>query len=228
MSPSRRSRWRRREWRWLRAQKNLDDLAEDIAIQELQVTSANQTVEQAQQSVELAQQSLAEAQRQLDEATITAPFDGVVAQVLAKEGEIVPSPSMVPKTIIQLIVPTHMELLVEVDEIDIPQVKLNQEAVIKVDALPDSEFKGVVTAVYPVPKEEGGVVLYEVRLALEVPENSGIKVGMSASADILIEKHSNVLLVPSRAVQKDSQGKTIVKVMSGGQIQEKTGGCRPG
>ncbi len=203
------------------AQKNLEELSEDITIQELQVESANQSVEQAQQSVELARQSLDEAQRQLDEATITAPFDGVVAQVLVKEGDNIPSPSMAPQTIIHLIDPSQMELVVEVDEVDIPRVSLNQEAIIDVDALPGAEFKGVVTAVCPVPKEEGGVVLYDVRLSLDVPEDSGIKVGMSASADIIVDKHSQVLMVPSRAIEKESQGKTIVKVMSDEQVQER-------
>ena len=203
------------------AQKDLDELAEDIAIQELLVASAKQSVMQAQQSVGLAQQSLDEARRQLDEATITSPFDGIVAQVLAKEGEIIPSPSYAPKTIIHLINPNYLELVIEVDEIDIPMVELDREAVISVDALPDTEFKGVVTAVCPVPKEEGGVVLYDVKVGLDAPENSRIRVGMSASADILYEERSHVLMVPSRAIKQDSQGRTIVKVMSNGEVQER-------
>lgn len=203
------------------AQKNLDELAEDIAIQELQVESASQSVVQARQSIALAGQSLDEAQRQLDEATIVASFEGIVAQILAKEGDNIPSPSMAPKTIIYLIDPSRMDLAVEVDEIDIPLVEIGQEAVISVDALPDAEFQGIIAAVYPVPKEEGGVVLYDVRLSFDAPENSGIKIGMSASADVLIEKRSDVLMVPSRAVEKDNQGKTIVKVMSDEQVQER-------
>jgi len=196
------------------AQRDLEDLAEDVSIQDLQVISAGQ-------SVELARQSLDDARRQLDEASIIAPFDGVIAQVLAKEGDIAPSPSMAPKTIIYMIAPNLMELVVEVDEIDIPLVSLGQEAVITVDALPDAEFKGAVTAVYPVPSEEGGVVLYDVRLSLEVPDDAGIRVGMSASADILFEERSDVLVVPSRAIGKNDQGQTIVKVMADELIQER-------
>lgn len=196
------------------AQKNLDELAEDIALQELQVTTVGQSVAQAQKSLD-------EAQRQIDEATIFAPFDSVVAQVPVKEGDNIPSPAMVPTTVIYLIAPGFMELVVEVDEIDIPLLELNQEAVITVDALPDDEFKGTVTAIYPVPKEMGGVVLYEVRMAIDAPENSGIKIGMSASADVVFEERSNVLLVPSRAVGKNDQGQTIVKVMVDEQVEER-------
>jgi multidrug efflux pump subunit AcrA (membrane-fusion protein) len=128
---------------------------------------------------------------------------------------------MAPTTVVYLIDPGYMELVVEVDEIDIPMVRLNREAVITVDALPDTEFKGNVIAVYPMPKEVGGVVLYDVRLSLDIPEDSGIRVGMSASADVMFEKHSNVLLVPSRAVEKDAQGQTIVMVKANEQIEER-------
>jgi HlyD family secretion protein len=203
------------------AQKNIDELAEDITIQELQIESASQSVKQAQQSVELARLSVNEAQRQLDEATIIAPFEGLVATIPAKEGDIIPSPSMAPTTIIHLINPDYMELVIEVDEIDIPLVELDLEADISVDALPDTVFKGVVNAVYPVPKEEAGVVLYNVRIGLDAPENAGIKVGMSASADIVTDKRSQVLLVPSRAIGKNDQGEAIVKVMSDELIQER-------
>jgi HlyD family secretion protein len=203
------------------AQKNMDDLGKNVAIQEMQVASSAQTVKQAQQAVDLAKQSLADAQRQLDEANITAPFDGVVAAVLVKEGDIIPTPSMVPTTVIQLVNPGFLELVVEVDEIDIPSVKLAQEAAVKVEALPGAVFKGKVTAIYPVPLEKGGIVLYDVKLGLDVPESSGIKVGMSATADILTEKRTNVLMVPSRAVTKKSQGQTVVKVKVDKSIEER-------
>jgi HlyD family secretion protein len=205
----------------VQAQKDIDDLAEDIAMQELQVTSAAQAIEQAQQSVDLASLSLDEAQRQLDEATIIAPFDGTVAMVLVKEGDIMPSPSMAPQAVVQLIDPGSLELVIEVDEIDIPLVRMGQEAVVTVDALQEVDFQGVISSVYPVPKEEGGVVLYSVRVNLDAPPNTGIKVGMSASAEIVAEKHENVLMVPSRAVDKNDQGETVVRVMENEEIQER-------
>jgi len=203
------------------AEKNLDELAEEVAIKELQVEFAKDSVEQARQSVKLAQQSLEEAQKNLDEATITALFDGVVATVEAKEGDIIPPPTMAAKTVIYLVDLSSMELIVELDEIDIPEVKLNQEAIIELDALPDITFKGIVTAIYPLPTTEGGVVLYNVKINLDIPENSAVRIGMSAEADIIIDKRSNVLLVPDRAIEANSQGNPVVKVMVNDQIQER-------
>ena len=164
---------------------------------------------------------MGEAERQLNEATIKATFDGVVAQVLVKEGDNIPSPSMAPQTVVYLIDPDMMKLVVEVDEIDIPQVVFNQEVIVTLDALLDDEFSGKVTSILPMPMEVAGVVLYNVRIDLEVPENSGVKVGMSASADIIVDQRSDVLMVPSRAVKDDEHGRAVVKVMNNEQIEER-------
>ncbi len=196
------------------AQKNLDKLEEEIALAELQLEAAEDSVEQVRQSLALSRQSLDEAQRQLDEAVITAPFDGVVAAVYVKTGDIITSPSMAPKPVIQLIDPEDLELTVELDEIDVPEVKPGREAVITLDALPETEFTGKVTKIFPVPSVVGGVVLYSVKISIEVPEDSGVKTGMSASADIIITERKDVLLIPDRAIETDDQGRSIVKVMT--------------
>jgi len=203
------------------ARKNIDKLNESIELQELQVTATEQTVKQAEQALGLAKRSLDDAQRQLDEAAITAPFDGVVAMVLAKEGDIIPSPSMAPTTIVHMINPDYLELVIDIDEIDIPLVELGQKAVIDLDALPNVSFTGEVTAVYPVPMEVGGIVLYKTRISMDAPEKSGIKVGMSASATIVAESQENVLIVPSRAITRNEAGQTIVKVKQDEEIQER-------
>jgi HlyD family secretion protein len=194
------------------AQKNIDDLPKNVALQEMQVASAAQTVKQAQQALDVARQSLADAQKQLKDAVIYAPFDGVVAAVMVKEGDTVTSPTLAPTAIVQMVNPAALELVIDVDEIDIPSVKLGQEAAVKVEALSGTTFKGRVTALYPVPIEKGGIVLYSVKLGLDVPESSGLKVGMTATADITVAKKPDVLIVPSRAVTKNSQGQTVVKV----------------
>jgi HlyD family secretion protein len=128
---------------------------------------------------------------------------------------------MSPRRIISLIDPTKVELVVEVDEIDIPEVTVGQEVIITLDALPDQEFTGAVAIIYPVPLEIGGVIVYNVKIGLDVPEGSGVKVGMSAEADIVLAKRSDVLLVPDRAIGKASEGNTIVSVLVGKDLEER-------
>jgi len=194
---------------------------EEVAIKKMEVAVAEQTLTLRQQSSEQAQRSLEDAQKNLNGATLTAPFDGVVASLYVDEGDVIPSPTMAPKAILHLIDLTTMELNVEVDEIDIPGVELNQRAIIEVDALPDLPLEGKVTSISSLAKEEAGVVLYEVKIDFAVPEGSGLRVGMSAEADIVINERNNVLLVPSRAIREDSEGNPVVKVVVNEQTEER-------
>ncbi|MFH1650780.1 MAG: efflux RND transporter periplasmic adaptor subunit [Chloroflexota bacterium] len=199
------------------AQQNLTDLADDIAFTEAQLEAAGETTAQAETSVAFARQSLAQAQQQLDEATITAPFAGVVASVGAKEDERITSAN----TIVHLMDTGTLELVVEMDEIDIPNVASGQEANIDVDALPDTAFSGEVVYVYPVPFESGGIVLFNTKIEINIPPGSPLRVGMSATADIITAKRTDVLQVPSRAVYRDDNGQYLVKVRENDQDVEK-------
>lgn len=167
----------------------------------------------AELTLEAAEKAVAEARKQLQEATITAPFDGLVAEVYVKEGDILASPTMASRPVIHLIDPVSMELTVEVDEIDIASVEPGQKVAIELDALPELQLEGKVISISSLPEPQATVVAYEVKIAFDVPPDSRGKVGMSADADIVIAERSNVLLVPDRAIDADSQGNPVVKVV---------------
>jgi len=194
---------------------------EEVEIKKLELKVAEQSLELSRLSLEQARQSLEYAQKQLDEATITALFDGVVAKIYVEEGDVIPPPTMASQPIIHLVDLTTMALLVEVDEIDIPEVKPGQRAIIYVDALPDVWFEGEVLTISTVAKEEAGVILYEVKIGFTVPEGSGLKVGMSAEADIEIVDRGHVLLVPDRAISEDSEGNPVVMVAVDEETEER-------
>lgn len=207
------------------AELQVEAAKSQLAAAESQLTSAELQVEMAKLQVKAAElqvkstyQAVEYAQKQLDEATITAPFDGVVASVYVDEGDMV----AVTTTIIRLIDLTTMELKVDVDEIDIAQVKAGQRVIIELEALPDLQLEGEVASVSLLAREEAGLVLYEVKVGFGVPEGIVLRVGMSATADIVIDERSGILLVPSRAIQDDSQGNPVVEVVVGEQIEERS------
>jgi len=189
----------------------------ELAKASLELTKVSPDI--ARQSLELARQSQDQAQKQLDRATLIAPFAGVVAHLYdVEEGDMVSTAT----TILYLIDPSLMELKVQVDEIDIPDVKLGQKAIVKVDALPDMPLAGKVSSIAPIPVKEAGVTLFDVKIALDSTNGTGLRSGMSASSDIMITERTNVLLVPDRVIKQNSQGKTVVDVaMVGGQAQER-------
>ncbi|MFC1988873.1 efflux RND transporter periplasmic adaptor subunit [Chloroflexota bacterium] len=171
----------------------------------------------ARLSLELANQSRENAQNQLDKATIAAPFDGAIASVFVDEEDTV----LTTTTIVHLIEPGRMELNVQVDEIDIPEMELGQKAIIDVDALPDFPMEGKITYISLLPTTEAGVIVYDVTIEFNAPSGVGLRAGMSASTDIVIKESLNALLVPDRAIKQNNEGDTVVEVVFNGGTEEK-------
>jgi RND family efflux transporter MFP subunit len=188
------------------------EMAEDTLDEMLNERDEEQ-IEILKKQVVAAEQALEEAQSALKTETMVAPFTGVVASVDVEEGDIIPAPGVSQVTIVRLIDTSSMELVVELDEIDVPGVEKGQRVVISVDALPDTLLEGRVVSVSPLPKVEAGVVSYEVKVGFDVPQGSNLRVGMSATVDIVLSDRSNVLLVPDRAIEFDPQGRPVVQVL---------------
>ncbi len=192
------------------AQYNLDQLRDVLH-------ASSDRIELTERQVALAEQAVAEARKQLDEAKITAPFAGVVASVYADEGDFV----AMGQPLIHLIDMDSLELVVEVDEVDIAGVMPGQKAEIEVDALPDVIIDGKVISIAPLPTAMAGVVVYNVKIGISDPA-PGLRVGMSATADIILDERIDVLIIPSRAVTKDSSGRQVVKVKVDETTEERT------
>lgn len=176
----------------------------------------------AERQVKIAQANLDDAKRQKNEATISAPFDGIVASLDAKEGDIV----SVAKPIVHLVDPTSLEVSAEIDEIDMVKVKLYQKAVVTLDALPETALEGAVTEIplLPVAKpQNSGVVVYAVDVTFANPSPDVVKAGMSASIDIITGELKNVILVPNKALKRNSAGNTFVQVQvdASGKTEER-------
>ena len=65
-------------------------------------------------------------------------------------------------------------------------------------------------------------MIYEGGIEFAVPQDSGLRVGMSAEADIVIDERSGILLLLDRAIRQDSQGDSVVLVMDNEQFVEKS------
>ena len=97
---------------------------------------------------------------------------------------------------------------------DIPRVVAGQEAKVDVDAIPGKTFTGTVASIYPVPAKVTGLVVYDVKISLTVPEDSGLKIGMRANADITVEKKAGIIKLPNQILKEDGQGGHYVNVLA--------------
>jgi RND family efflux transporter MFP subunit len=162
-------------------------------------------------NLKIAEQDLKRYKDELMKTEILAPFDGTVVDIGVKENDQLSSFDYSSKAAVHLVDTHTVEMDGVVDEVDIYKVEVGQEAIITIDALPNAEIKGKVTFISPFGTQTAGVVEFPVKISLE-PTEAELKGGLTATADIIVEKRENVLLVPNRSI-KGSPGNYYVEVV---------------
>ncbi|AIQ46047.1 hypothetical protein R70723_09230 [Paenibacillus sp. FSL R7-0273] len=191
-------------------QENYKTLAMNNATEE-ELASAKKAIEKAESDIAEQQESIADIQEDmLPPDPLTAPMDGTITAVNITDGEQAQNGS-------ELFTMTDYENLsvtVQVDELDIPNIKQGQTATITLDALEDQEFDGKVIEIAKEGTSSNGVSLFDVTVGLNGSE--GVLVGMSAEVAITIEEKNDVLTVPIEAVS-EVNGKYYVNVPATGE-----------
>lgn len=172
----------------------------DIETQRAQVELYEAEVLSAKAQVEEAKALVKQKESELSKAIIRSPIDGIVLGRHVEVGQTVIASQETPTLFTLAEDLTKMELVLEVDEADIAQVKEGQRAVFTVDAYPDREFEAQVKEVRFYPKTSEGVVTYEVVLSVENPQLL-LRPGMTANAEIVVEEVKDALLVPNAALR---------------------------
>jgi len=170
----------------------------EVAKKELQ--SAKLRIEQERASMEA-------ASHDLKKVTILSPIDGLVTRLNVEEGENVIMGTMNnPGTVIMTISDMSVvEIELEVDETDVVDVKIGQEAKVSLDAFPDKSFKGVVSEIGNSPlltsttSATTQAVNFKVVVLLK-DKIEGVRPGFSATADIYTARRKNVIAVPIQAL----------------------------
>jgi len=184
--------------------------------QSIAITIRQQELTIAQTENEIA--SL-ESESEDDIEPVTAPIDGKLSGFDVEPGDTLREDAELGEVVNSV----SMKMVVGVDELDIAQVALGQEASILVDALPERSFAGVVSAIAEEGTSNNGVASFDVTVLLTAVD--GLKAGMSAEASIVTAKKEDALILPIDAVQS-FRGQYFVMVPSavGGTTGEAMGG----
>ena len=146
---------------------------------------------------------------------ILAPADGFVIEKNVVQGQMVDAGMKLYRLADLGIV----WVFAQVYEQDLPYVQLGQEATVKLSSLPDREFRGRVTYVYPNVDEKTRTA--RVRLEFENP-GYFLKPGMFVSAQITSELEPSALLVPDSAVLRSGEKNTVFVALPGGKFDPRT------
>ncbi|GAB5562412.1 MAG: efflux RND transporter periplasmic adaptor subunit [Synoicihabitans sp.] len=195
--------------------KSLLSEADFIAAQtSVEVGEAN--LESANAQVRRAEGFLKQAQDQLSKTTIYAPMDGTISRLPVEVGERVTGTGQFNAAEVMRVADlSNMEVVVKVNENDVVNVKIGDNARIDVDAFPDREFKGQVTeiastAVTTGANSQAEVTNFEVKIRVDM-EGENLRPGMSALTDIETATVTDVLVVPiqSVTVRSREENKTV-------------------
>ncbi len=193
-------------------------------------------------NVQAAEGLLNQARDTLSKTVIYSPMDGVVSARLSEVGErVVAQSSFTGTEIMDVADLSNMEAQVDVNENDIPNVKVGDPVVLSIDAYPDRKFDGVVKEISSSAESTAGTgsgssnqanntvsdevtnFLVKIRVA---DRDVHLRPGMSATADIETQTDPNVVAVPIQSVTvRDAAGLTSdeVEQKKAKEAQEKSG-----
>ncbi len=173
--------------------------------------NAQLTYKQASEQLATCKEEVQRAQTNLGYATITSPIDGVVLSKSVEEGQTVAASFSTPElfTIAQDL--TNMQVVADVDEADIGDVKNGERVSFTVDAYPDDTFEGTVTQVRQEATTTNNVVTYEVVISAPNADLK-LKPGLTANVTIFTAERKNVLSVPSKALRYTPTKETVGKM----------------
>ena len=165
---------------------------------------------QAKENVATARENVRKAQTNLGYATITSPIDGIVLSKSVEEGQTVAASFSTPElfTIAQDL--TNMQVVADVDEADIADVKVGERVSFTVDAYPTETFSGTVKQVRQEATTTNNVVPYEVVISAPNADMK-LKPGLTANVTIFTSELDGVLSIPSKALRYSPEKETVGK-----------------
>jgi len=196
------------------AQRNYELAVNKQELGKANVVSATAKLRQAQAQVSQAKAQLAEKEEELRNSTIVSPIDGTVLSRDVEVGSAVSSILVLGSsaTLVMTLGDTR-EVYVKgkVDESDIGKVDLGREARIKVESYKDRTFLGKVTKISPLGVEKDNVTTFEVRVSIDNAKGE-LKSQMTANAEIILEEHKGVLMIPEASLIYDKDRKASVEI----------------
>jgi HlyD family secretion protein len=200
----------------LTTKQDLDRAENEVKVRETELKSRESDVKARQQDVQTREQQIRQEQAglattryNLNQIIMTSPIEGLVTRRNIEQGETAVMGTMNNAGTVLLTIAdmSVLEAEVEVDETDIPDVQLGQQAKITIDAVPDRTFKGHVTEIGNSPIQATGnqttgqrqATNFKVKVTLDEPVPD-VRPGFTCSAEITTATKKNVVAVPIQAL----------------------------
>lgn len=162
---------------------------------------AAEQAEQIRFDLEAARAAYELAQLELSYTNIVAPIDGVIAQRLAKPGNLI----QLNSALFRIVDNSRLEAVLNVPERDLATMKAGLAVHMAVDAMPGQVFEGTIDRVSPVVDAGSGTF----RVVTAFPGDGGLRPGMFGRIEVVYDQRADALTVPRAALIEDA-GETAV------------------
>lgn len=197
--------WQRREK--LFREKLLDETSFDNVSHELEMAKVD--LKSSYESLNQSKAQLAQSEDRLNKTRVFSPFKGIVTSLDIKVGEMAISSTVniAGSSLMTIADPESIHTEVNVDEADIANIKIGQDAEVFAIAYPEKAIKGVVESIATTAKVAQGRqgLSFEVKIRFTDTAGIELKPGMSCRAEIFTGQNEKVLAVPVQAVRSESK-----------------------
>ena len=201
--------------------KRIETMYDQNMASDQELEAALASYEIANSQLEQAKANLESRKDDLDKARIVAPQAGTVTSINKEVGDLAVGGMFQADVLMTVSDLSKMEVIVDVNENDVISVALGDTTEIEIDAFQDTVFYGIVTEIAHKAQStamgsQEQVTNFEVKITMiKVP--TGIRPGMSATANIITDKKENVLAIPIQSLTVRPEGSEKMSFGKGGK-----------
>lgn len=213
-----------------RNRDRLDALREKNYVSEEEFEAVDRSYNESRLQLQIAQERLALLQEgrvmiggENVETVIKSPITGFILEKTVEIGDpVVPLTTFQEGTVLMTM--AEMDELIfrgTVDEIDVGRLTDGMTVELKIGALPDAAIRGRLSRISLKGQDQENATIFPVEITVLPADGSVLRAGYSANADIIIERHEDVLFIPERLVTFDEDEATVTVQLPGEQTEER-------
>ncbi|MBK5097368.1 MAG: efflux RND transporter periplasmic adaptor subunit [Gemmatimonadetes bacterium] len=196
---------------------------EELERAERDYEQARVHVQMANERVTLMEQGSVRIGNRNIEGVIRSPIDGFVLESRVEQGDPVVPLSNFQEGTVLITMAAMSDLLFRgtVDEIDVGKLEEGMPATIKIGALPDARIEGIVYSISLKARTDDNATVFPIEISLTEVHNVKLRAGYSANADIIIDRRSDVLVIPERVVRFEDDVARVTVLLPDGTTTER-------
>jgi multidrug efflux system membrane fusion protein len=210
----------RADARWTaRDRSDKETLANRNIVSQSAADQARATAENRASMVAVAEAQLDVARKNLADAEVKAPFDGVVGERIANQGESLP----IDGKILALLDTSHVEIAAQMPAADVIRMKVGQTAQVSLEGFGDRIFSGKITRISPTTQPGSRSIPVYVEIT---DRHEALRGGLFGTGTVTVQEKGHALAVPASAMRKDDQGDYVLVVENGTLVRKPVGAVR--